>query len=512
MQRFLFFLLCLCCRSLTAQSIPALYDDSRVSEIRLWMPADSLRYLLDQQVNDRYLRAHFLVFSDGTYRDTVRNVGLRLRGNTSLFAKKKSFKVSFNEFEPGRKYQGVKKLNLLGSHNDPTMVRQKLFYDVWGRANMPNRRGAFVKLYLNDEYRGLYTNLEEIDKAWLERVYGDDEGNLYKCTWPADLAYLGTDPAPYKAILNNPASRAYDLVTNEATDDYSRLVALITALHAPTDGSYVAKISALLNVPTVLKAYALDVATGNWDDYFYNKNNYYLYDNPQTGRFEFVTYDTDNSFGVDWLGKDWGLRNALAWHLASDPRPLATQLLAIPAYRQQFIQYLDTISRTLTCPDALGPRIDTLHNLVAPAAETDLYRTLDYGYTTTDFHKGFDTGIDGHTPYGVKSFLAARCQSTRTQIEPFLSAAHTASAVAKLHIRPNPSCGYYQISLDKAWQGEWVTLRLTDGTGRVVGSSEWQADLYPYALQTDGLLTGLYGVVVSSSSGQVATALLVVLK
>jgi len=123
----------------------SLFDDSAVSEIHLQLPADSPAYMINELVNDRYLQASF-VFDDGNFRDSVANVGLRLRGNTSLFAQKKSFKISFNEFVPGREYQGVRKLNLRGSHNDPTMIREKLFYEVWEKADMPERRMAFVKL------------------------------------------------------------------------------------------------------------------------------------------------------------------------------------------------------------------------------------------------------------------------------------------------------------------------------------------------------------------------------
>ena len=163
---------------LFGQSV-SLFEDTRVSVIYLQLPADSLNKMIGQLINDRYLQAQF-VFDDGVIRDTVKNVGLRLRGNTSLTAQKKSFKISFNAFESGRKYQGVRKLNLLGSHNDPTLIRQKLFYDAWAKAGLPIRRTAFVKLYINGTYRGLYTNAEEIDKEWLADVYGDNDGNLYK--------------------------------------------------------------------------------------------------------------------------------------------------------------------------------------------------------------------------------------------------------------------------------------------------------------------------------------------
>ncbi len=419
----------------------ALFDDTKIPSIFLEIHPDSLDFMVQEIVHTRYMKARF-VFDDGQKRDTVAEVGLRLRGNTSLGSQKKSFKVSFNEFQPGQKYQGVKKLNLNGSHNDPSCIREKLFYDVWNKAGMPVRRVNFAKLFINGDYFGLYTNAEEIDKTWLKKTFGDNDANLWKCTYPADLAYLGDSQQPYKDLMNNPFSRAYDLVTNEAADNYWRLVQMISFLGFPTNAAYPVEISSILNVDGVLKAYAIDVATGNWDDYFYNKNNYFLYDDSLSGRFQFITYDTDNTYGIDWLGKDWTTRDALAWHKSSEARPLATKLLAVPAFKQKFVFYLDSISRFITAPDSIFPRIDQLHNLVTNAAVADQYRTLDYGYTVGDFHNSFTQTIDGHSPYGVKPFFTERGKNTKSQIAGILAASFLhENAGGVLHFYPNPTDG-----------------------------------------------------------------------
>ncbi len=479
--------------SLHAQST-ALFDDSRVSKIFVELPADSLHEMIGELVNDYYYHARF-VFDDGIGRDTVENAGIRLRGNTSLGAKKKSFKISFNEYQPGREYQGVRKLNLLGSHNDPTMIRQKLFYEVWEKAGMPARRGSFAQLYINGEYRGLYLNMEEIDKQWLTRAFGDNDGNLYKCTYPADLAYLGNYSTIYKNILNNPETRAYDLVTNEAADDYARFVELLRRLYQPVDANFAANIDSMLNVQSVLKSFAIDVATGNWDDYFYNKNNFYLYDNPATGRFEFVTFDTDNTFGVDWLGKDWARRNCLQW-LPSAPqkRPLATQLLQVPVYYDQFVQYLDSVTRFVTRPDSIFPRINFLHQLIIPAAAADVYRSLDYGYSMADFHNGFTQTVDSHTPYGIKPFLAMRYDSTMRQLANLLGSVKSAArAPLGINVFPNPATDWLMLAPSPSLPGETIFGTLQDMTGRSWRHWQWPA-ADNYRLDLSGIPAGVYQV------------------
>ena len=90
--------------------------------------------------------------------------GIRLSGNTSLNSFKKTFKISFNEFTQGGRYRGLRKLILRGQAVDPTMIREALYYTVWNKFKLPKRRVGFAKLYINGEYRGLYTNIEDMDK------------------------------------------------------------------------------------------------------------------------------------------------------------------------------------------------------------------------------------------------------------------------------------------------------------------------------------------------------------
>lgn len=487
-----------------------LFDDQIVSEIQFWLPQDSLNRMMWNLENERYTAAMF-VFNSAGQSDTVEMTGLRLRGNTSLGAQKKSFKASFNAFVPGREYQGVRKLNLIGMHNDPTLVRQKLYYDVWNKAGLTGRRVNFVRLYINGEYRGLYTNAEEMDKQWLKRHYDDADGNLYKCTWPANLAYLGPQQAPYKALMNNPEERAYDLKTNEEEDDYSRLVALSSALNQPNDANFAANISSILEVNAVLKAFAIDVATGNWDDYFYNKNNYYLYDNPATGRFDFISYDTDNTFGVDWLNKDWATRDCLDWYNHNDPRPLATKLLAVPAFHSQFVYYLDSITRYITLPDSIFPHIDDLHNLVASAANNDIYRTLDYGYTIGSFHNGFTQTIDGHTPYGIKPFLQVRAAHTLDQISGLISLSGDKSEASGLMLSPNPVRDRLLLAITRPLSDQ-VFIRITDMAGREPnGLSIQEVNESSYLITGwESVPSGCYWVQVLTAQGNFGSRVMVV--
>ena len=469
--------------------VDSLFDNSRVNTIKIQIHPDSLAYLYSNLTSTQYLKAK-MVFGNEDWTDSISDIGFRLRGNTSRFAAKKSFKISFNEFVSGRRYRKVKKLNLNGQHNDPTMIREKLFYEVWNKAGMKNRRTAFFKLYINGQYYGLYTGLEEFDKDWLKRVFPENNGNLYKCTYPADLAYLGQNQQLYKNIFSGSATggRAYSLETNEAVDDYTFFVKLITKINTTSTAQIPVVADSILNINGFLKAYALDIATGNWDNYGYNKNNYFLYHNLQTGRFEFISYDTDNTFGIDWVNKDWATRNCSTWE-SSEPRPLVKKLLASPFLRNRFYAYLDTMTRYFTNPDSLNPRIDYLKSLITPAAAADTYRSLDYGYTMASFNLGFTGTVDTHSPYGIKPFLSTRYQNTLSQLA-VLTFIQTEDLTIQPRLWPNP-CHNYIIASSKNPEKEIQGIKLKDISGKEVWI-EKEIDLYQIKLDVKGLKPGVY--------------------
>jgi hypothetical protein len=439
MRKLLFSLLFVCLCHVPVFPQNTIFDDTRLGSIYIAIPADSLAVIYDSVLSDHYYMARF-IFDDNVNKDTLENIGFRLRGNTSRYAQKKSFKISFNEYVPGRKYQGVKKINLNGEHNDPTMIREKLYYDIWKKAGMVERRTCFVKVFINQTYYGLYTNLEEMEKEWLTRIYPEAGGNLYKCSYPADLVYLGTDQQVYKDLENSTATggRVYELQTNKSPDDYTRLVELISKLNNPAGEQFATAISKILNVNLFLKSLALDVATGNWDDYSYNRNNFYLYDNPADSLFHFITYDPDNTFGVDWFGIDWGTRDCRDWINREISLPLAQKLLAVPAFYDTYKMFLDTIARSVINPDSIFNRIDSLKQLIFQAAVDDTYRTLDYGYTVGDFNDGFVKAVDSHTPYGIKPFLETRKQSILDQINAW-GISNNAAGTTGIQVFPNPA-------------------------------------------------------------------------
>ena len=396
---------------------PPIYLDDVVARIDITLPPDSLTYLLDPENSKSEYQFHAnFIFNNGTIQDTFKNVGLQLRGNTSRTAKKKSFQVSLNTYVPGRDWYGVEKLDLNGEHNDPTISRSKICWDLLRDIGVPAPRASHVELYINEEYFGLYANVEHIDEEFAKSRFGNNDGNLYKCLWPADLMYLGSDPDEYK--LKSGSKRVYELKTNEEADDYTDLAHFIDILNNTPIVDLECELEGVLNVHTLLLCIAFDVMAGNWDGPFYNKNNFFLYHNSATGLFEYIPYDLDNTFGIDWFNIDWTTRNIYAWGHSSQPRPLYSRVLQVPVFKAQYSYYLDKMIDQVYKESVLFPRLDSLRLLLEPYVEDDFYYTEDYGFTIDDFNKGFSQSLPyDHVTKGIKPFIASRKSATIQQLQ-----------------------------------------------------------------------------------------------
>lgn len=394
------------------------FKDDVVPKINIIIPQDSLDIMLapGNEESNYHWHATF-IFDNGDIVDTVENIGLRLRGNTSRYSAKKSFKISFNTYEPGRKWYGLEKLNINGEHNDPSISRSKIGWDILREMEIPAPRCNHVELYANGDYVGLFANVEHIDEEFVRLRFGNNDGNLYKCLFPADLNYKGADPDLYKEVIFG--RRAYDLKTNEDIDDYSDLAHFIDVLNNTSIEDLACELEKVFNVNDYLKAIVFDILTGNWDGPIFNKNNFYLYKNEVTGKFEYIPYDIDNTIGIDFFGEDWANRDIYNWDSPNEYRPIYERLMEVPEYRNRFSFFMEKYLEE-TYNENLFSYLDNMRDLIQPSVEGDILYPLDYGFSLEDFENSFDIGLPFfQTPIGIKEFISDRNESALNQLENY---------------------------------------------------------------------------------------------
>lgn len=365
---------------------------------------------------------------------TFDSVGFRLRGNTSRNSQKKSFRVSFNTFIPGGDFRGLEKLNLNGEHNDPSIMRSKLSWDLFGTVDVPSSRASHARLYVNGEYFGLYMNVEQIDERFLKRRFGNDDGFLIKCVYGADLTVLDTGACAVQLGADEAAAYA----------DLEKFIATING------GSKVA-LERDLDVNGFLRYLAVTVATGSWDSYWFLKNNFYLYHDPSDDRYHVIPFDYDNTFGIWWDGiccgsgnpaLDWSSRNVYVWGYPNELRPLAKNVLDVPEFRERYTLYLKRLLADGFDPEPLKSRALVLRDLTAVAAEEDMFRTLDWDYSIDDYYDSYtialaDRNLDrqGHVKSGLLPYIDARHLHALAQLDP----GNIAPVISDVVVSPSPA-------------------------------------------------------------------------
>ena len=393
------------------------FTDTEVPSIYINLPQESIDAILDDVWSDDEYEAQF-IFMSSEIQDTVENVGVRLRGNTSRASAKKSVKVSFNTFQPGRKFHGLEKLNINGEHNDPSIVRSKTSWDLSQWVGLPASRSNHVALYVNGDYLGLYTNVEHIDEVFVSKRFEDGSGNLWKCLYPANLKYLGFNPDLYKS--ESEGRRIYDLKTNKTQDDYSKLAHFIDVINNYEGESFKCEIERIFDVDNYIKSVVLEVLLSHWDGPTANMNNFYLYHDPCNDKIQFIPYDLDNTFGIDWSGRDWTEISIYDWSENSwdnGPRPMYNSIMAVPEYRSRFNHYMRFVIDNYFNESVLFPYLDEKLDLVKSFRENDTFAGLDYGWDYDDFLQSYELSIGDHVRKGMKEYVSQRVSNTMTELE-----------------------------------------------------------------------------------------------
>lgn len=390
----------------------AAFLQNEVASVYVVIEPDSLNLLLGDSLYSGHEFMATVSYQSSVLNVTTDSIGFRARGNTSLASQKKSFKVDFNRFVSGQKFQGLEELNLNGEHNDVSIMRSYLAQQLLRSAALPASRTSYVKLYINNTYRGLYINIEHIDDEFLDlRFTGQANGNLWKCAYGADLSWLGSNPTNYEQL--------YELKTNKGSNDYSALVQFIDVLNNTPSGSFACAIQEVLDVELFLRNIAMEILMGQWDGYAYNKNNYYLYQRESDGKMVYMSYDLDNTFGIDWFNINWALRNIYSWSPGNQSRPLYSKLLAVPYFRDRFTFHLNDILTNVWNVGNLQAALEAQQSLIAPAALLDDYKGLDYGFSDQDFLNALQLTWGAHVKSGVIPYLQNRKTSALSQLSAY---------------------------------------------------------------------------------------------
>lgn len=411
MKKPILVLLCMltCFFAVHAQNI---FHPDSVLEVKIYFEEPEWRHILDSLKDDRNEeRLEGKATVNGVSYDKV---AVRFKGNSSYHGAEKNGekKLPLNiKFDKDNKLPGgYDRLKLANGFRDPSFIREVLSYEI-ARKYLPAPKANFAKVYINDDYLGLYTSAEDVDKVFLKEHYGYHKGAMFKCdpNWRAErpdycpegdkasLMYLGEDSLCYKGL--------YELKSDQG---WSELIRLTKHLQEPDQ-----ELEALLDIEQTLWMLAFDNVLVNLDSYVGAfSHNYYLYQDT-FGMFHPILWDMNLSLGgfrlltvEDNLKTEDLQRFSLFTNYNNDKRPLTSKLLKNDFYRKIYVAHVKTILEENFFNGLYYERVDSLVAFV----DTLVLEDPNKLYTYEDFLLNKDTTVsaDGFPIIGLKELMKER--------------------------------------------------------------------------------------------------------
>ena len=159
-----------------------LFDTSEIMTVNIIMDEDQWQELLDNAISEKYYACDVEINGE-----TISNVGIRTKGNTSLSSiandpdtDRYSFKIKFDKYVDGQTCMGLDKLVLNNNFADATNRKEALVYDMFQYLGADASLYHYAKISVNGEYWGTYLALEAVEDSFKIRNYGVSDGKLYK--------------------------------------------------------------------------------------------------------------------------------------------------------------------------------------------------------------------------------------------------------------------------------------------------------------------------------------------
>jgi hypothetical protein len=395
------------------------YNTDSVREVRIYFQESNWDYILDS--------LHTYVGEDGRLLGDVvidgkllHNIGVRYKGYSSFNPSvvKSPFNIDLEYNYNSQNYEGYTKLKLSNVIGDPSFIREVLSYEI-ARKYMPASMANFANVYVNDTLLGLYTNVEAVDKNYVEKRYDSRNNSFFKGapenldTSPGDNASLayshGADTTGYKPY--------YKLESDDSETGWPDLLRLIYILNNDT-----VNLDTVLNIDQTLWMHALNYSIVNLDSYIGYSQNYYLYMD-DNGRFNTNVWDFNLSFGsfreTDGISSLSSLTYLQAVPklkklnplgiLTADaypPRPLIKNLLLNSTYKRMFLAHMRTIINENFKNGYYYTRAQELQNNIDTFVQNDNNKFYSY----SDFLTNLDTTTgSGSSKYiGLKELMYGR--------------------------------------------------------------------------------------------------------
>jgi hypothetical protein len=298
-------------------------------------------------------------------------------GSSRTIDQKCAFKLDLNDYH-GREWHGLGKLTLNNMVQDNTYVHEWAAYELFRAMGVPSPRVAYGRVGVNGTDYGLYLIVESIDREFLARWYTDATGNLYEGAYGVDL---------YDSHV-----ASFDYKGGDGVSDRSDLQELVDILDdGATEANYT-RVQTVMDMDEFLANMAVEALTMHWDGYS-TANNYRLYKDPGSGRFQIIPWGTDQTFITAYFTAWTGRGRLFQW------------CLEVGSCSDRYDEILLDATYTMEALD-LGTRITEIESALRDDIDTDPRR--EFTVATHDYYLAYTVANMATYPQTVRDQLSAR--------------------------------------------------------------------------------------------------------
>ena len=274
-------------------------------------------------------------------------VGLRKTGFIgSQSHTRPSLKIRLNHTDKQAEIEGLTNLTLNNNKQDTSQVSQFMGYALFNAIGSPAPRCAYAKVTVNGKSLGIYSHVETMRKPFLKRAFGNDNGPHYEGT-VVDFNEEWENSFEHK--------RGNDALGRE------KIIALINVL---ADNKVTEEaIGELVDLESFYPFWAIESLLGFWDGYSGNTNNYFIYLNPETDKFQFSPWGADSlftNFSMDFR------RNARAPTSVKTQGLIAYRLYQLETGRERYAKTMKKLLEIHWNEEELLAELDRVAAMIQP--------------------------------------------------------------------------------------------------------------------------------------------------
>lgn len=295
---------------------------------------------------------------------TLERVAVRFKGNSSSHPNqkhKRSYLVRFDKYETNQQFLGLRRVSFDNGVQFGSLFSEPIITEILQAEGITTHRCNYAKVYLNDQYQGVYVNVERIDRTFLERNFPNVSGGLWKNDLGGqggNLAFIGNETKKYEQTFE---------AKNKEAKDRGELVGFIRKINQTREEDFANILESTMNVDQLFRVTAIMLLSGAFDQLTgWNPHNFYLFHESERDRWHYFPWDLDvgfceNAFGRLRILEDW---NA-AWPVpAGCSIPLLDRVLKNPVLLTQYRQIAAEILEERFQPDQLCESIDRKYKLI----------------------------------------------------------------------------------------------------------------------------------------------------